>query len=160
MMNAAVIVLLLAAAAWAASGLGSVNSAAGNLCAGLVSLMPIAAMLMVALSGAVYAAGQVMGAETRARAATWAAACLGGAMMAVLISAIGPSVAGAIYPGIGCSAEGMAEQPIIQYTQPCTAPQGCICRDFGCLDAVCASGKSCTPCASPSAPPSAPARCM
>jgi len=158
MMKGVAIILLLAGAAWAASGVSSVNGAAGELCAGLVALMPIAAMLMVVLSGVVYAAGQVMGAETRARAVTWATACLGGAIMAVLISAIGPAVVGAIYPGIGCGGGGAA-QPIIQYTQPCTVPQGCICRDFGCLDAVCASGKSCTPCASMSVPPSSPARC-
>ena len=147
MVKRAVTLLLLGAAAASAAGVSGVTSSASDLCAGLVSLLPAAAMLMVALSGVIYAAGQLMGAETRARASTWATACLAGAIMAVLIAAIGPSVVGAIYPGVGCEA-----QPFIVYTQQCAVPQGCICRGSGCVDNVCANGKMCAPCSAPAGP--------
>ena len=76
-----------------------VGGAMGDLCAGLMSLLPVAAMLMIVLAGVIYAAGQMMGAETRARANVWATAALTGALIAVLIYAIAPSVLGMIYYG-------------------------------------------------------------
>jgi len=155
MVKRAAILLLPGAAAASSAGVSGVTASASELCAGLVSLLPVAAMLMVALAGVVYAAGQMMGAETRARAGTWATACLAGAIMAILIAAIGPAVVGTIYPGISCGAGGSA-QPVIVFTQQCTAPQGCICRGSGCTDNACANGGMCAPCAYPAGP----TRCM
>jgi hypothetical protein len=56
------------------------------------SLLPVVAMLMVLVGSVVYAAGQMMGAETRARANVWAMSCLTGALVAMLIATVAPSV--------------------------------------------------------------------
>ena len=55
------------------------------------------AMLMIVIAGVIYAAGQVMGAETRARANVWATAALTGALIGILIYAIAPGVLALIY---------------------------------------------------------------
>lgn len=75
----------------------SVTAAASNLCSGLQSLLPVASMLMIILAGVIYAAGQIMGAETRARANVWATACVTGAMIGILIVVVAPSVFGMMY---------------------------------------------------------------
>jgi hypothetical protein len=49
-------------------------------------------MLMLVIAAVIYAAGQMMGAETRARANVWATAALVGALIGVLIVAIAPPV--------------------------------------------------------------------
>ncbi|MFA5929727.1 MAG: hypothetical protein WC861_02495 [Candidatus Micrarchaeia archaeon] len=82
----------------AVSGLSAVNSAMSVLCQGLTQMLPVAAMLMIVLAGVIYAAGQMMGAETRARANVWATAALTGALMAILIAVVAPSVLNTIYP--------------------------------------------------------------
>jgi len=56
---------------------------------------------MVVVAGVIYAAGQIMGAETRARANVWATACLTGALIGVLIYAVAPSVLDTIYGTTG-----------------------------------------------------------
>ena len=63
-----------------------------NLCTGLNQILPMAAMLLVVVGAIVYAAGQIMGAETRARANVWATSCLTGALIGILISTIAPAV--------------------------------------------------------------------
>jgi uncharacterized membrane protein len=89
--------LLVTSAVFAQSGLSNVQSAIGNFCADLKSLLPVAAMLMVVVAGVIYAAGQIMGAETRARANVWATSALVGALIGLLIYAIAPTVLGTIY---------------------------------------------------------------
>ena len=101
------VLAVFASSLFAVSGLSSVSSAMNSLCVGLTQMLPVAAMLMVILAGVIYAAGQIMGAETRARANVWATACLTGALMAILIAVVSPSVLGAIYgAGITCSGAG------------------------------------------------------
>lgn len=75
------------------------------LCSGLNTLVPVAAMLMILLAAVIYATGQMMGAETRARANVWATSCITGALIGILISVIAPAVLSAIAGGapIGCS---------------------------------------------------------
>ena len=94
-----VIMLALTALAVAASPLSNVSTAINSLCQGLKSLLPVASMLMVVVAGVIYAAGQIMGAETRARANVWATAALTGALIGVLIYAVAPSVLSTIYGG-------------------------------------------------------------
>ncbi|MEM2137829.1 MAG: hypothetical protein QW568_01965, partial [Candidatus Anstonellaceae archaeon] len=65
-----------------ASGIGNVVNAMASLCLGLQSMLPVVCMLMIVVAGVIYAAGQVMGAETRARANVWATAALTGALIA------------------------------------------------------------------------------
>jgi len=84
--------LLLAASIVAAAGMSDVKHAMTILCDALVNILPVVAMLMVVVSAVIYAAGQIMGAETRARANVWATAALTGALISGLIYAITPSV--------------------------------------------------------------------
>ncbi len=90
-------VALLAGFAFAADPLSNVNSAVSALCLGLKNLLPVAAMLGIVLAGVIYAAGQMMGAETRARANVWATAALTGALIAILIVVVAPAVLTTIY---------------------------------------------------------------
>ena len=84
-----------------AGPLDNVNTAVSQLCTGLTSLLPIAAMLAIVLAGVIYAAGQMMGAETRARANVWATAALTGALIAIMIAVVAPAVLQTIYNGSG-----------------------------------------------------------
>ena len=68
------------------------KNALSSLCSGLSTMVPVAAMLMVLLASVIYATGQMMGAETRARANVWATSALTGAIIGILISVIAPSV--------------------------------------------------------------------
>jgi len=95
-------VLALAAFAFAAGTpptvLSSVTGAVADLCVALTSLLPVVGMLMIIFAGVIYAAGQMMGAETRARANVWATAALTGALIAILIAVVAPAVFNMIYP--------------------------------------------------------------
>ncbi len=85
------------AAAQTTSGLAGVKCGVWQMCESLRNMLPVVAMLMVIAAGVIYAAGQIMGAETRARATTWATAMLIGAIMAILIVVVAPTVLQAIY---------------------------------------------------------------
>ena len=91
------VLAVMVASVFATSVLSSVNQAITDLCVGLKTMLPVAAMLMIILAGVIYAAGQMMGAETRARANVWATAALTGALIAILISVVAPSVLNTIY---------------------------------------------------------------
>ena len=69
-----------------------IKSSLRELCIGLRSLVPIAAMLMILLAAVIYATGQMMGAETRARANVWATSCLTGALIGIIIASVAPIV--------------------------------------------------------------------
>ena len=78
-------------------GLDRVGIAAGCMCYQLMQVLPVVSMLMIIGAGVVYAAGQMMGAETRARANTWATAMLLGAVIGILIVVVAPDVLGILY---------------------------------------------------------------
>jgi len=100
------VVMLLSVVA-ADNPLSKVESAVNDLCVGLKTMLPVAAMLAIVLAGVIYAAGQMMGAETRARANVWATAALTGALIAIMMAVVGPAVLNIIYEGqavdVGCS---------------------------------------------------------
>jgi len=85
----------------ATAPLGGLHDAVAQLCGEAKSLLPVTAMTMIVFSGVIYAAGQILGAETRARANVWATAALTGALIGVLIYAIAPAVLTTIYNGNG-----------------------------------------------------------
>ena len=68
------------------------SNALNDLCVFIKDLIPITAMLMITASSAVYAGGQFMGAETRARANVWATSMLTGAVIGILIVVLVPWV--------------------------------------------------------------------
>ena len=70
----------------------SLQNAISQLCVSLKSMLPVVAMMMLVLAGVIYAAGQILGAETRARANVWATACLTGALISILIVVVAQPV--------------------------------------------------------------------
>ena len=95
------LLLLAAVGIVNAQALNGLSAAITALCADLQGLLPVVAMLMVIFAGVIYASGQIMGAETRARANVWATAALTGALMAILIWAIAPAILNSIVPANG-----------------------------------------------------------
>ena len=85
----------------ATSMLYSVQNAVSQLCISLKSMLPVVAMMMLVLAGVIYAAGQILGAETRARANVWATACLTGALISILIVVVAQPVLQMIYADQG-----------------------------------------------------------
>ncbi len=76
-----------------------ITSALSSLCLLSKQFLGIGAMLMIVLAGATYAIGQMLGAETRARASVWATAMLTGAVIAIVIYVIAPWIIGMILSG-------------------------------------------------------------
>ncbi|MCX6773095.1 MAG: hypothetical protein NTV88_05000 [Candidatus Micrarchaeota archaeon] len=104
---AALVAISLSAAA-STVVLGTVQDAFSTLCIQAKSLLPVTAMLMLVMGGVIYAAGQLLGAETRARANVWATACLTGALIAILMVVVAPPVLQMIYSDqgtIGCEVQ-------------------------------------------------------
>jgi hypothetical protein len=82
----------------------SMSFASSNIKSGLKSLCQTSqavlggiVMLLIVLAGATYAVGQVLGAETRARATVWATAMLTGALIGAVIYLITPPVMRALF---------------------------------------------------------------
>jgi hypothetical protein len=57
------------------------------VCQTIKGIVPIVALLMFIMAGGIYAIGQVLGAETRARASVWATAMLVGGVIGLIIAA-------------------------------------------------------------------------
>jgi len=55
-------------------------------------LLPTVAFILFLLSGLVYAAGQVFGAETKAKAQGWAVSLLVGGIIGIIITILAPAV--------------------------------------------------------------------
>lgn len=84
----------------ASTGTEYLEGALNKLCCDLQNLIPVSAMLLVIAAGVIYSAGQMFGAETRARANVWATSCLTGAIIGIIISQVAPCVLGQI-AGLG-----------------------------------------------------------
>jgi hypothetical protein len=91
-----VTLLLLASMSFASSNL---ISALTYLCTIAKTFLGVAALALIVLSGAVYAIGQIMGAETRSRAAVWATAMLTGAIIGAIIYVVAPTIVQLILGG-------------------------------------------------------------
>ncbi len=88
-----VLVLNLLSLSFAAS---NIRTALSQLCSASQTFLGGAIMIMVLLAGATYALGQVLGAETRARATVWATAMMTGALIGALIYLLTPMLIKAI----------------------------------------------------------------
>jgi hypothetical protein len=64
------------------------------------SALTIVVFLMIVAAAIIYAGGQILGAETRARASVWATSMFIGALIGVLIYIIMPLVLGVMDPSI------------------------------------------------------------
>ncbi|MFH1685463.1 MAG: hypothetical protein ABH983_04100 [Candidatus Micrarchaeota archaeon] len=74
----------------------NITQALSELCTISQTFLGGAIMIMILLAGATYAIGQVLGAETRARASVWATAMMTGAIVGALIYIITPALIGAL----------------------------------------------------------------
>ena len=81
--------------------LSNIADALTEMCELAQVVLGISIASMILLSGATYAAGQLMGAETRARATVWATAMITGAVIGALIYFIVPLVLNIIFAGGG-----------------------------------------------------------
>ncbi|MEM3060716.1 MAG: hypothetical protein QXW70_02085 [Candidatus Anstonellales archaeon] len=83
------------------SQLSNVEIALRDLCVFVYRLLPIVALLMLVSAGLVYAAGQIFGAETRARANVWATAMLTGSIISLIIITLTPYFLSELYGAQG-----------------------------------------------------------
>jgi hypothetical protein len=81
----------------------AITSAMLNLCTTAKTFLSVGAMLLIVLAAAVYAIGQILGAETRARASVWATAMITGAVIGIVIYLIVPALIGTMMSGSGAS---------------------------------------------------------
>ncbi len=73
-----------------AGGGESIVTALTDMCELALQILGIGIILMIVLAGTIYAVGQIMGAETRARASVWATAMITGAVIGALIYLLVP----------------------------------------------------------------------
>ena len=85
------LLLLFSLALAQGEGEKGLKPATGLLCSLFTSILPIVVVIGIVLSGITFAAGQVMGAETRARANVWATNLLIGSLIAGVITVLAPS---------------------------------------------------------------------
>jgi ABC-type transport system involved in multi-copper enzyme maturation permease subunit len=131
--------LVLALSSLAFAGVGRTIYAVSSFCGGLTSLLPVAAMLMVIIAAVLYAAGQMMGAETRARANVWSTACVVGAIIAILIVVVSPSVMKTIYgQSVSCEMCSAADTTVGCLNTACTGSQFCCFEELTNADGSCA----------------------
>lgn len=69
-----------------------ISSTLHDVCVTAKNILFVGAMLLVVLGAAVYAVGQILGAETRARASVWATAMFTGAIIGIVIYIVVPWV--------------------------------------------------------------------
>ena len=91
-----VLVLNLASLSFASTG---ITSALKTLCKTSQAFLGIGSMLLIVLAGAIYAVGQMLGAETRARASVWATAMMTGAVIGIIIYILTPPIISALLGG-------------------------------------------------------------
>lgn len=92
----AFIIMNLIPAVSASTGL---SNALMSLCGMAKTLLGIGVMLLIILAGTIYAIGQILGAETRARATVWATAMLTGAVIGIVIYIVTPVIVNALMSG-------------------------------------------------------------
>ncbi len=80
-----------------------ITNAMQSLCTTAKTFLSVGAMLLIVLAAAVYAIGQILGAETRARASVWATAMITGAVIGIVIYLIVPALIGTMMNGSGAS---------------------------------------------------------
>ena len=75
------------------------RNAFGSLCQASLSVLGVGAIMLIVLAAIVYAIGQMLGAETRARATVWATAMFTGAIIGAIIFLVVPWVISIIMTG-------------------------------------------------------------
>jgi hypothetical protein len=83
----------------AVSGVSAIGNTLGCLFITIKNVLAVGMLLLVVLAAVIYAVGQVLGAETRARASVWATAMFVGAIIGALIYLLLPYVLGLLFAG-------------------------------------------------------------
>lgn len=78
---------------------GGLTDAMMSMCSMAKTMLGLGVMLLIILAGTIYAVGQILGAETRARASVWATAMLTGALIGIIIYIITPVIVSALLSG-------------------------------------------------------------
>jgi len=95
----------------AANGAAGISAALSQLCSISQTFLGAAVMVLIVLAGAIYAIGQVLGAETRARAAVWATAMLTGALIGAIIYIVTPFLLKALFGTTAAGAQISTDDP-------------------------------------------------
>jgi len=66
----------------------------------VVQVLPTLALVLFFLAGLAYAAGQVFGAETKARAQNWAMSLIVGGIVGIMLAVMAPIMVGAFVPAL------------------------------------------------------------
>ncbi|HII54418.1 hypothetical protein AUJ13_01635 [Candidatus Micrarchaeota archaeon CG1_02_49_24] len=93
--------VFIAAVLFAQGGADNIKLALQEFCQLILSMLPVVVLVMILAAAIIYAIGQLLGAETRARASVWATAMLTGAVICVLISVLMPWLLSQVYPEAG-----------------------------------------------------------
>lgn len=80
------------------AGTDNLKNALQELCEISQTFLGAAALVLIVLAGTTYAIGQIMGAETRARASVWATAMLTGAIVGAVIYLVAPAIIRLLIP--------------------------------------------------------------
>ena len=150
-----IFIAAIAAALGISFGVGGVTSLANSVsafCAGISGILPIAAVLAVFASAVIYIIGQFTGAETRARAVVWATTLFIGALIAILVQVVTPTILSGIYgTQISCSATNSSNSSggLVcsggSFPCPALSPAKCCNPGYWCQ----ANGQCCTSGSSP-----------
>lgn len=87
------------------------TNALTEICTISQTFLGLAAMVLIVLAGTTYAIGQVLGAETRARASVWATAMLTGAIIGIVIYLVTPFIIVKLLEGTPAAATISADNP-------------------------------------------------
>ncbi len=82
---------------------GSIADALTMLCALFYQILPVGVLLVITLAGVIFAIGQTMGAETRARANVWATNLMIGGLIAGAVTILAPAVISYLIPDANLS---------------------------------------------------------
>ncbi len=86
------LLVLLQTIGFTSTGTASISSALSMLCVLFYQILPVGVLLAITLAGVIFAIGQTMGAETRARANVWATNLMIGALIAGAVIILAPEV--------------------------------------------------------------------
>jgi len=93
----------------------NITAALSELCTAATTILAAAIIVLIIMAAVIYAIGQVMGAETRARASVWATAMLTGAIIGAVIYILTPYILSVLLAGTGAE---------IDATDPCNFGDG------------------------------------
>jgi hypothetical protein len=90
---------LMAVMTFAAAGVSNIQGSLYCVYSTVKNVLAVGMLLLVVLAAVIYAVGQVLGAETRARASVWATAMFVGAIIGAMIYLLLPYILSTLFAG-------------------------------------------------------------